>query len=225
MRVIRVTGAASLAETVLSVLLFTAFLAMPSLPGARGQQPLDGGQIASPEKRFTGSLTVRQKDGSLYYKIYVINGEVIGGYDAWRGNATHYHRLVGGWFDGKRLALLVQSTQHDLPDKWFSHAHHFEKDGDELVLKHTLYGFGKTTETGEVYTPHVIEETTALSADAVRRQAELESDKPATAAIGRNDERTNRLERLERENARLKQLVGELVLEKVMSHDKKARRN
>lgn len=219
MSVAKITGAVSLTKTVFSVLLFAMFLAVPSVPPALGQ-PVNGGQTIAPEKRFTGSLSVRQKNGSLYYKIYVIDGEVVGGFDAWRGNATHYHRIAGGWFDGERLVLLVQSTQHDFHDKWFSHAHHFEKHGDEFVLKHTLYGFGKTTKTGEVYAPHVIEETTALPADAVRRQAVLESDqRPASAAtVTEGDER---LKRLQRENARLKQLVGELVLEKAMLGDKK----
>jgi hypothetical protein len=218
---------AALAAWPLATLSAPAFLRE-----ARGQQPVDVGQAdarqsAPAVERFTGSLTVRQKGGGLYYKIYVVDGEVIGGYDAWRGNATHYHRLAGGWFDGARLALLVQSTRHDFDDKWFSHAHHFEREGDELVLKHTLYGFGKTTDTGEVYAPHVIEATAALPVEEVRRLAAADAEEPSAPAApdAKAAALAKRLARLERENLRLKQLVGELALEKAVSQDETSDRD
>lgn len=179
-------------------------------------KPLSSAKEASSSDRFTGSLTVRQKGASLHYKIYIVRGAVIGGYDTWRGRSTHYHRIVGGWYDGERMVLLIQSTQDDFGDKWYSHAHHFEKKGDEFVIKHTLYGFGKTIDSGEVYTPHTIDEVSELPADQVRRMAAT-ADPDSSAPTKPDTEHatlTKRTRQLDRENARLKELVAELVLEK-----------
>ena len=202
-----------------AMLLISAFVAKASgqLPG---NEPSSGVESALPPNaaasdRFTGSLTVRQENGSLYYKIYVVRGTVIGGYDTWRGSSTHYHRIVGGWYDGQRMALLIQSPRNDLGDKWYSHAHHFEKQGDQLVIKHTLYGFGKAIDSGEVYTPHTIEEITELPAEQVQRLAALPERDSSPPAKDASDHATltKRVKRLERENARLKELVADLALE------------
>ena len=184
--------------------------------GQSGNQPSSSTNAASASERFTGSLTVRQKGGSLYYKIFVVRGSVIGGYDTWRGSSTHYHRIVGGWYDGERMMLLVQSTQDDFGDKWYSHAHQFEKEGDEFVITHSLYGFGKTIGSGEVYTPHAIDEISELPAEQVERLAATAEREPSpTATRGSEDRKLRkRSKQLERENTRLKELVGELVLEK-----------
>ena len=159
---------------------------------------------------------MRQKGGSLYYKIYIVRGEVIGGYDTWRGRSTHHHRIVGGWYDGERMVLLIQSTQSNFGNKWYSHAHHFEKQGDQLVIKHTLYGFGKTIDSGEVYQPHIIDEVSELPAEQVERLAATAKRGSSPPAM-RDSEHvalTKRSKQIKRENARLKKLVADLVLEK-----------
>jgi hypothetical protein len=172
-------------------------------------------------KPFTGSLTVRQKTGSLYYKVFILRGSVIGGYDTWQGRSKHYYRIVGGWYDARRLVLLLQSTRNDLGDKWYSHAHQFEKEGDQFILKHTLYGFGKTLATGEVYKPHVIDDIQELPAEEVQRLAAAAEarDAATTAADSSQAALKRRLERLERENTRLKELAGGLLLEKANLED------
>jgi hypothetical protein len=200
----------------LAVLIPAGLLSGPSLPAVRA------GDSSSSTKPFTGSLTVRQKAGSLYYKVFVLRGSVIGGYDTWKGRATHYYQIVGGWYDSQRMTLLLQSTRNDLGDKWYSHAHQFEKEGNQFILKHTLYGFGKTLATGEVYKPHVIEEIRELHPEEVQRLAASAGAEPATTAASDSREAALKqgLQRLERENTRLKQLVGGLLLEKTELEDR-----
>ena len=204
----------------LTTAMFVLFL--PTVPAhgqPTGHEPhVAAKPMASPETSspFTGTLTVRQKGGSLYYQIYVVRGAVIGGYDTWRDHSTHFHRIVGGWYDGKRMVLLIQSTQGDLEDQWFSHTHHFEKEGDQFIIKQSLYGFGKTIDSGEVYVPHIIDVISELPAERVKRLAASadheslkfpEGDTESAALKQRN-------RRIRRENARLKALVSDLVLEK-----------
>jgi hypothetical protein len=191
-------------------------------------QPVDSVAPADPfgaaagenqAKPFTGVLTIRQKDGSLYYKVYFVEGRAIGGFDSWQGHSKPYHRVVGGWYDGERMTLLMQSTQNDLDDKWFSHAHHFRKEGEGFVIEQSLYGDGKTIDSGEVYQPHVLEESSALSAEETRRLAEVaepdvsSSNGAADAETETNKNAKKAAARAERENARLKTLVAELLLE------------
>lgn len=219
----------TLSPRLLSPMILVAVTFLLSLVAAHahgqptGNESFLQGKTLSPDDdapssdRFTGSLTVRQKGASLYYKIYIVRGIVIGGYETWRGRSTHYHRIVGGWYDGERMVLLIQSAQNDFGDKWYSHAHHFEKQGDQFVIKHTLYGFGKTIETGEVYTPHTIDEIAELHAEQVKQlaePAELEATPPPTVE---SEEKSlaKRNKELARENARLKELVAELILDKM----------
>ena len=202
-----------------SAMLVLLLPAVPAYGQPTGHEPhVATKPMASPESSapFTGTLTVRQKGGSLYYQIYVVHGAVIGGYDTWQGRSTHFHRIVGGWYDGKRMVLLIQSTQGDLEDPWFSHTHHFEKEGDQFVIKQSLYGFGKTIDSGEVYVPHIVDTISELPAEHVKRLAASadhetskfpEVDKERAALKQRN-------RRIQRENARLKALISDLVLEK-----------
>lgn len=211
---------------IVAILVVSAFT-LPVAAQPTGHEPWLQNRRLSPKEessqaRFTGSLTVRQKNGSLYYKIYVLRGTVIGGYDTWRGSSTHYHRIVGGWYDGDRMVLLIQSTQDDLGDKWYSHSHHFEKKDDQLVITHSLYGFGKTIDSGEVYRPHTIDDISELSAEEVQRlagSAEREASPPATQDSDRAAS-TKQIKQLKQENARLKQLVVEFLLENRRLEDK-----
>ena len=164
---------------------------------------------------FTGSLVVRQKNANLYYQIYVVKGKVIGGYDTWRGYKTKYHEIVGGWYDGERMVLLIQSTQNDLGDKWYSQSHHFVRQGDEFTIQHTLYGFGKTIDSGEVYQPHTIDEVQELTAEEVRqlaRSGKTES-RPSATKTATDETLKSRNQTLEEDNTILKELVAELLLE------------
>jgi len=120
---------------------------------------------------FTGVMMVRQEGGQLYYKIFLSKGEVIGGFEGFGQHETQYHRVVGGWYDGIHLSLLMQSTAHNWGDKWFSHCHQFLRKGDKLELRHTLYGFGRTLELGGVHTPHIVEQLEQLPEEQVRRLA------------------------------------------------------
>lgn len=195
-----------------------SFVFTATATGQQAVQDADPAQSATAVlsgEGFTGSLTVRQQGGSLYYQVYVVEGTVIGGYDTWRGLSTKYHRIVGGWYDGDRMVLLIQSTQDDLGDKWYSHAHHFEKKDDRFVITHSLYGFGTTIDSGEVYTPHTIDEISELTPEEVRQLAAADEHEPSPPATPDADEAalTRRVSELEQENACLNELVARLVCE------------
>jgi hypothetical protein len=134
----------------------------------------------APTGRFTGVLVLRQQDGTLYYKVFVVRSRVIGGFQRWQGVDEPHHDIVGGWYRGNRLALLLQSAQDDVDDRWFSHVHQFEREADQFVVRHTLSGFGHGFSPDDVYTPHVVDEHKALSEEEVRRlMAEARTPKPA----------------------------------------------
>lgn len=131
-----------------------------------------------PAPRFTGILSLRQQNGDLYYKVFVVRGRVIGGWQRWRDVDEPHHDIVGGWYRGQRLAIFVQSAQDDVDDKWFSHFHQFEKaPGGLFILRHSLYGFGSTAESGGVYQPHVHEEASEMTEDAVRQRLKEATEK------------------------------------------------
>lgn len=192
----------------------------------QADEPAPAEKPAAETKPFTGSIKLRQKDATLYYKIYLVRGKVIGGYDTWEGLSKHYHQIVGGWYDGRRLVLLVQSTEPEQGDKWFSHEHHFEREGDKMVIKHSLYGFGKTLATGEVYTPHVIDAMTELPAADVRRLAALPRPDDDSGGSSETSDVTpqQRLERLENENLRLRETIAELRRENAKLRSQPPRR-
>lgn len=110
------------------------------------------------ETRFTGTIKLRQKGGSLYYKFHVLRGKVVGGVTSYEGWSQARQNIVGGWYDGEHLVLMFQKSGWDIHDRWFSHVHQFRRSGDHsFKLVHTLYGFGKTMESDYgVYQPHVV---------------------------------------------------------------------
>jgi hypothetical protein len=123
----------------------------PARPEAKGKQ------AAPRAKRFTGSIRIRQQGGTLYYDFEVKQGKVTTGICAHQRRNGVMYDIVGGWYDGQRLMLLLQSRGTDLKDKWFAHAHQFQRSGDFFELEHTLFGYGKTMDSGIVYQTHVID--------------------------------------------------------------------
>lgn len=151
-----------------SFVVCLACLTMWSSQAAAQAKPPVGPQQFEP---FTGVMMIRQEGGQLYYKVFLSKGEVIGGFEGFGERETQYHRIVGGWYDGQHLSLLMQSTAHNWGDKWFSHCHQFLRNGDKLTLRHTLYGFGRTLELGGVHTPHTLDQMEELPDEQVRRLA------------------------------------------------------
>ena len=143
------------------------------------------GAVAAPDAapRFTGILTLRQQDGDLYYKVFVVRGKVIGGWQRFRGSERPDHDIVGGWYLPPRLAILVQSVRDDVEDKWFSHYHQFQKNSQGLfILRYSLHGFGSTVESGGVFQPHVHDEASEMSEEAVRQRLKEATQKPGEQA-------------------------------------------
>jgi hypothetical protein len=133
----------------------------------------------APTGRFTGVVVLRQQDGTLYYKVFVVRSRVIGGFQRWQGLDEPHHDIVGGWYRGNRLTLLLQSAQDDVDDRWFSHVHQFEREADQFVVRHTLSGFGHGFRADDVHTPHVVDQHSALSEAEVRRlMAEARAPRP-----------------------------------------------
>ncbi len=114
-------------------------------------------RAASASRPFTGYLEIRQKGGSQSYGIHVTRGKVTSGIGFHKGTDVVDSDIVGGWYDRHHLMLLIQSRAPDLHDQWAAHAHQFRQTGDGFILEHSLYGYGKTADSGEVYRPHVIE--------------------------------------------------------------------
>jgi len=148
----------ALAACAVLLVLLTAGLAFgqgaapkPGRPAGKPTQP------AASVKRFSGSIRIRQKDGTLYYDFAVKQGKVISGVCAHRQRKGVMYDIVGGWYDGERLMLLLQARGTNLKDQWFAHAHQFQRSGDFFELEHTLFGYGKTMDSGTVYQTHVID--------------------------------------------------------------------
>jgi hypothetical protein len=128
-------------------------------------QPVSAPETRAEARPFTGYLKIRQKNGSLFYEFTVLRGKVTSGIAAYGDPASPTHDIVGGWYDRDHLMLLLQSRGDDIHDKWSSHAHQFKRTPDGFTLEHTLYGYGKTMGTGEVYQPHVIDKIVEVRGD------------------------------------------------------------
>ncbi len=151
-----------------SRLILLASLASCLAPTSASAQPGPAPESKADPRPFTGYLKIRQKDGGLFYEFTVIRGKVTSGTSAHGDQAAAKHDIVGGWYDRERLMLLLQSRGDDIGDKWSSHAHQFRRAGDGFTLEHTLYGYGKTMATREVYRPHVIDRIVEVPAEGER---------------------------------------------------------
>lgn len=125
------------------------------------------GVLAKPEREgeavpkrgpnYSGTIRIRQKNGTLYYNFVVSQGKVLSGVVAHKGRRGVLYDIVGGWYDREHLMLLMQARGNNLRDKWFAHAHQFRRTEEGFFLQHTLYGYGKTEDPSQVYMCHVID--------------------------------------------------------------------
>jgi hypothetical protein len=131
-------------------------------------QPVPTVEHRTEARPFTGFLKIRQRNGVVYYEFTVVRGKVTSGTSGYGNPAGATHDIVGGWYDREHLMLLLQTRGEDIGDQWSCHAHQFKKSATGFTLEHTLYGYGKTMTTGEVYQPHVIDQIVEVSANNQR---------------------------------------------------------
>jgi hypothetical protein len=135
--------------------LAAVLLAIASLAGPPAA--VLAGEDRKPAPPFTGAMRIRQKEGTLYFDFEVRRGKVISGVCAHKGRNKVMYEIVGGWYDGERLALLLQSPGENLKDPYFSHLNQFRRTKDGFDAEHVLFGYGKTEASGVQYKPHVID--------------------------------------------------------------------
>jgi hypothetical protein len=94
----------------------------------------------------------------LYYLVTVAKGRVVSGYVTFTTEKEAVGDVVGGWYDGGRLVLMVQLKGDKIDDPFFSHIHHFKIDGRNATLEHSLMGYGTTLKDKNLYRPHIVDE-------------------------------------------------------------------
>lgn len=117
----------------------------------------DGEVVVKRGPGYSGTIRIRQKNGTLYYNFVVSQGKVLSGVVAHKGRRGVLYDIVGGWYDREHLMLLMQARGNNLRDQWFAHAHQFRRTEEGFFLEHTLYGYGKTEDPSQVYMCHVID--------------------------------------------------------------------
>jgi hypothetical protein len=79
------------------------------------------------------------------------------GQAAHKGIDKTLYDIVGGWYDGVHLSLLLQSPGENIGDPYFSHLNQFTRTAQGFVEEHTLYGYGRTEADGGIYTDYAID--------------------------------------------------------------------
>ncbi|EKV30389.1 hypothetical protein C882_4348 [Caenispirillum salinarum AK4] len=103
----------------------------------------------------TGSIMYKEQGGNDTYQVFIQNGKVISGWAGGEGEPRY--AIVGGWYDGTRLVVVLQGNGFNTDSQWFTHVIHMRRDGRKLWLELAAYGYGKTKTSKPV--PYVITQT------------------------------------------------------------------
>ena len=91
---------------------------------------------------YTGSIKFREQGGKDTYQIFVQNGKIVSGWAGNEGNPRY--AILGGWYDGSKMAILMQQNGSDISNQYYSYAFHLRRSGNKLWFEYGLYGFKKT---------------------------------------------------------------------------------
>jgi hypothetical protein len=101
---------------------------------------------------YTGSIKFREQGGQDTYQIFVQNGKIVSGWAGNEGNPRY--AILGGWYDGSKMVILMQQNGSDISNEYYSYAFHLKRTDNKLWFEYGLYGFKKTKTSKNV--PFVI---------------------------------------------------------------------